>query len=213
MKALVAGSSPVCLSGAALVRLAEECSPIIGVDGGTDALLDAGVAVDLVIGDMDSLSSATAADIDRGRLLSIRHPRDKDESDLEIALRWCQENAIDEVALVGVTGGRLDHELAALGSLSRSGLLRPVIHDPSSTTWLLSRDGRREVEIPAAGTTISVIALDEDTRLIASGLKWTLPVSLIRLWDRGLSNVTTADAARVTITRGAALVIAQLDGE
>ena len=211
MKALLVGSSPICLGGQALAILAQECSPIIGVDGGTDALLDAGVAVDLVIGDMDSLSPVAAADIDSGHLQSVRHPRDKDESDLEIALRWCLDNAIDEVACVGVTGGRLDHTLAALGSLGRSGSLCPVIHDPTSTTWLLKCDGRRTVEIPAAGTTVSVIALDEDTRLVASGLKWTLPVSLERLWDRGLSNVTTAAAARVTITRGTALVIAQLD--
>lgn len=213
MKALLVGSSPVCLSGRALAMLAQECSPIIGVDGGTDALLDAHVEIDLVIGDMDSLSSVAAADLDSGNLQSVRHPRDKDESDLEIALRWCLDNAIDEVACVGVTGGRLDHTLAALGSLSRYGSLRPVLYDPSATTWLLHCDGRRSVEIPAAGTTISVIALDEDTRLTASGLKWTLPVSLERLWDRGLSNVTTAAAARVTITRGTALVIEQLNRE
>lgn len=207
MKTLLVGSSPEVLSAEALASVASECSFVIGVDGGTDALLAAGLEVDLVIGDMDSLSDRTKEMVEDGRLSSVRYPEDKDESDLEIALKWCRGNTVGEIACAGVTGGRLDHTLAALGSLARNAALRPVIHDAVSTTWILSEDGRRRVDITRPGTTVSVIALEDDSRLESSGLRWTLPASLTPLWDRGLSNRTIAADARVTITRGAALVI------
>lgn len=207
MTALLVGSSPDGLSGEALTTIAGECSLAIGVDGGADVLIAAGIGVDLVIGDMDSLGIAGMEAVGSGQVRSIRHPRDKDESDLEIALAWCRHNAIDEVVCTGVTGGRLDHTLAALGSLSRHGSLRPVIHDSSSTAWLLSCEGRRSVDIASPGATVSVIALQDDSRLEATGLKWTLPSDLRPLWDRGLSNEVSSANARVTITRGVALVI------
>lgn len=207
MRALLVGSSPDGLSGEALVTLAEECAFAIGVDGGADALMYAGVRVDLVIGDMDSLGSEALEAIDSGHVRSVRHPRDKDESDLEIALGWCRDNAIEEVICTGVTGGRMDHTLATLGSLARHGSLRPVICDSLSTTWLLSCDGRRSVDITSPGATVSIIALEDDSRLEASGFKWTLPASMQCLWDRGLSNEVTSADARVTITQGVALVI------
>lgn len=207
MKALLVGASPDGLRGEALAILAGECSIAVGVDGGADMLMAAGVGVDLVIGDMDSVGRSTLEEVASGRVRSIRHPRDKDESDLEIALVWCLENAADEVVCTGVTGGRLDHTLAALGSLARHGSLRPVIHDSTSTTWLLSCEGRRVVEIDSPGATVSVIALEDDSLLEAAGLKWSLPVGIHSLWDRGLSNEVVDASARVAITRGTALVI------
>lgn len=207
MKALLVGSSPHSLDAEALALLASGCSLAIGVDGGTDALISAGVAVDLVVGDMDSLSERAKELVDSGRVKSVRHPRDKDESDLELALNWCREHSVYEIACAGVTGGRLDHTLAAVGSLARNRSLRPVIHDPSSTTWLLSDAGRSSVELSSPGTTVSVIALEDGSRLQATGLKWALPARMTPLWDRGLSNVVTGANARVSITRGVALVI------
>ncbi|MFU8778494.1 MAG: hypothetical protein ACNA7M_12625, partial [Roseovarius sp.] len=43
-----------------------------------------------------------------------RHPRDKDVLDLELALDEAAARGATTMIVVGVFGGRLDHELAAL---------------------------------------------------------------------------------------------------
>ncbi|MBT5085466.1 MAG: thiamine diphosphokinase, partial [Actinobacteria bacterium] len=55
---------------------------VIAVDRGADHALALGYSVDLLVGDLDSVSAA-------GRLAAIeieQHPVDKDETDLELAL-------------------------------------------------------------------------------------------------------------------------------
>jgi thiamine pyrophosphokinase len=79
-------------------------------DGGADAALRHGITPGAVIGDMDSLS-AQAARAFHDRL----HPvEEQDSTDFDKALTRIDAPA---VLAVGFSGGRLDHELAALHSL------------------------------------------------------------------------------------------------
>jgi len=80
---------------------------IIGVDAGTESLLEAGVKVDLAIGDFDSLKDKN---ILKG-LKYLEYPKDKDYSDTDLAVIKALSLNYDEIILTNMLGGRTDHLL------------------------------------------------------------------------------------------------------
>lgn len=95
-------------------------SKAVAVDGGADAMLEAGMMPEWVIGDFDSLSAEARATIPPNKLMEIS---EQDSTDFEKALS--RINA-DIVLGVGFTGARMDHGLAALHALLRFAH-RPII--------------------------------------------------------------------------------------
>ncbi|QFT60491.1 Thiamine pyrophosphokinase [Sulfitobacter sp. THAF37] len=105
---LVGGGNSTPQDLAEALTLAPRC---VAADGGAGAALAAGVMPEAVIGDFDSLTRA-----DRDALPpEVLHPiAEQDSTDFEKAL-----TRIDAplVIAVGFTGGRMDHQLAALHTL------------------------------------------------------------------------------------------------
>ncbi len=84
---------------------------VIAADSGLEGLERAGIAPDLIVGDMDSLSDPRS--LDRYTPDRVRaYPRDKDYSDTELALREMEARSITDIAIVGGDGGRMDHFFA-----------------------------------------------------------------------------------------------------
>lgn len=86
----------------------------IGVDAGVVTLLDLGIQPNEAIGDFDSVTEAEFEGILRRFPELERSPAEKDASDTELALEKAMHYKPDAVIVTGVTGGRLDHYMAAL---------------------------------------------------------------------------------------------------
>ncbi|WKB34886.1 thiamine diphosphokinase [Terrilactibacillus sp. S3-3] len=82
----------------------------IGVDRGTYYLLRKGRVPARAFGDFDSLSETEKKWVFEQPLPST-YPREKDKTDLEIAIDWALAEQPDECLIFGATGGRLDHGL------------------------------------------------------------------------------------------------------
>ncbi|MFP3322138.1 thiamine diphosphokinase [Planococcus sp. SIMBA_160] len=86
----------------------------IGVDAGVMTLLGLGIEPVEAVGDFDSVTDEEYEKI-RSAFPSLeRSPSEKDESDTELALKKAMDYKPETVIVTGVTGGRLDHYLAAL---------------------------------------------------------------------------------------------------
>jgi thiamine pyrophosphokinase len=84
---------------------------IVAADSGLIAAEAAGITVDWVIGDMDSLDDVRRLDkypADR----VLRYGHDKDYTDTELALALLRDQGCGETWLIGGGGGRTDHLLA-----------------------------------------------------------------------------------------------------
>lgn len=79
---------------------------VIAADGGFDTLLSLGIKPDLLLGDMDSVSSATEG------TEKLVYPVRKDETDSFLAYREGVRRGYTEFMLYGCTGGREDHTFA-----------------------------------------------------------------------------------------------------
>ena len=79
---------------------------VIAADGGYDTLMTLGITPDLILGDMDSVSS-TASGIE-----SLVYPVKKDETDSFLAYREGVRRGYTDFKLYGCVGGREDHTFA-----------------------------------------------------------------------------------------------------
>lgn len=103
MRAVIVAAGPV-EDIPSLTPFIEENTVVIAVDGGVATLVQQGLAFDLAIGDFDSLGYTPEG--------AVIHPAEKDETDLELALRHVSEQyEVTDVLIFGATGGRLDMTL------------------------------------------------------------------------------------------------------
>lgn len=89
----------------------DENDYVIAADGGYRALSDKGIVPDAVMGDFDSLGYIPQ------HSNIIRHPSEKDDTDMALALDCGYKLGYRNFLIFGGTGGRLDHTLANLQTL------------------------------------------------------------------------------------------------
>ena len=189
---------------------------ILAADGGTHNALALGYTPNLIIGDLDSIS-----DEERGKLaLSsvegmkeagvqvIQFPRDKNETDLELAIQHAAEMQPEQIVIVGALGGRLDQTLGNIALLSDFRL---------STLDLRLDDGVEEIyfcldqaEVHGrSGELVSLIPWGVPVEGVRTdGLRW--PLSDETLYPdktRGISNELLGEQATVRIRSGLLLVV------
>ena len=183
---------------------------LIAADGGAQHCLALGLTPAIVIGDFDSLSGPELEElITRGAQL-IQHPAHKDFTDLELALQHAKGLGIEEVLILGALGSRWDQTVA--------NLLLPVSADLASI-HISILDGPQQVFIlhpgrqfqfhGKKGDTLSLIPLCGDAQgVVTSGLEYPLrDETLFFGATRGVSNVLTADTARVSLSSGTLLCV------
>ncbi len=182
---------------------------ILCADGGTRHALAMEIRPDLVVGDLDSLPSA---DLEYLRALECtieQHPRDKDETDLELALRVAQRLQMTEVLLVAGMGGRLDQSIANLLLLAGPQFsdLRLSLAVGDQTAWIIRE---RLVVHGHPGDTVSTLALSPTVEGLtySAGLSWPLKEQTLAFGSsRGISNELVANRAEISLISGVLLVI------
>lgn len=92
----------------------DEVSVWIGADRGALSLIQQGIVPDIAVGDFDSVTEEELQLIKNKSAIFCIYQQEKDETDLELAIMEAMKQDPDVVYLYGVTGGRLDHELANL---------------------------------------------------------------------------------------------------
>ena len=176
MRALVAGDRPL----PAIVEDLANDALVIGADGGGERLLAAGIEPDVVVGDLDSLSAVAQ------KQFSDRLVRDSapDSSDLEKAVAWARTEGADDIVVIGWSGGRLDHTLAAL-ALAFEGA---QLHDDRFLVTAVA--GSAEITAQP-GTLFSLMALPEAV-VSVNGARWNLEQEPLTMGARGLHNEVAA---------------------
>ena len=102
------------LAGGVLdLELPRDYDLYVGVDAGAKKLLEAGLPLDLAVGDFDSVTQQEWDQIASYAKRVLGADAEKDDTDLELALLACFEYWPQaSVTVLGALGGRLDHALA-----------------------------------------------------------------------------------------------------
>ena len=205
---LLVGGSPSPSEARLMASLARSAAAIVAVDRGLDWCLRADVMPTLFCGDADTVSPSALRQARDAGVRGDLHPREKDETDLELAFRLAQELAAGHelrVTLSCVSGGRPDHGLAVFGVLARHADCWPRMVEDGFECRVLSPQGRTSWELAddACGQVFSSIALAPDSELSLEGFAWDYERTTLGLLDdRGVSNVVRAPHARVSCLAG-----------
>ena len=183
---------------------------IIAADGGAYHCQALGLTPDVLIGDLDSITKEVRENLSRLGTQLILYPRDKDETDLELALRFAVDHNAEEILLLGILGGRLDQTLANLLLLSRPEWqpARLMVADGPDFA-LLIRPGSPLTLQAQTGDIVSLIPLTRTvTGVSTEGLRWSLQDATLEFGSTlGISNETTQEIARVEIKTGQLLAV------
>jgi thiamine pyrophosphokinase len=183
---------------------------IIAADGGLQHLKSLGMLPNVVVGDLDSIAPDQIEELDEKKVLILSYPTRKDETDLELALRYANQSGIKDVLIFFALGARWDMTIANLllpFSPEFQDMNIRIIDGPNEITILRSQSTLHISGYP--GDTVSLIPIGGRAEGISSsGLEYQLVDDSLDLGSpRGVSNVLSEDHAMIHLTTGLLLCL------
>ena len=173
MKALIVGNRPL---GSKVIELAKD-KLVVAADAGADRLLKYNIIPDIVIGDLDSISNKTSTKLEEW----IVSNKNIQKTDLEKAVDYAFEKGATEIQIVGWSGGRIDHTLAALGLAFNPKI--SLIDEQFTVETVIGSKTIRGSE----STLFSLMAMPE-ARVSVTGARWELQHEKMKMGGRGIHN-------------------------
>ncbi|MGI9647391.1 MAG: thiamine diphosphokinase [Acidimicrobiia bacterium] len=185
-----------------------EADLVIAADSGLDHAQRLGRKVDLLVGDLDSVSTAGLEAARQAGVEIEQHRTDKDATDLELSLAAAVRLGAAHIVVAGGGGGRIDHLLANAMLLASPGWAEIDVE------WIV--DSTRVVAIRhqatirgSAGDIVTLLAIGEPADGVTTrGLEYELSDDvLLASSTRGVSNVLTGEEATISVRNGVLLAI------
>jgi thiamine pyrophosphokinase len=207
VRIVIVANAPVN-ADARLLQIAASADYIIAADGGAQSLAAAGIVPHLLVGDLDSLSDDHVDWLIAQGVEVQRYAREKDETDLELALLAAVARNASHIDLFCVLGGRWDHTVATIAMLCLPMLIgRTVRIFADGQTLAIVRD---HIVLDGPVTrTVSLIPLTPTVDgITTTGLAYPLECATLYFErSRGVSNVVTQMPASVLVQSGILLVV------
>jgi thiamine pyrophosphokinase len=190
---------------------------LIAADGGTRHALALGLLPSIVIGDLDSVTADDRRRLEGSGVEIRQYPPDKNETDLELALRTAIEAGYRSILVVAALGGRLDQSLGNLALLTDPSLAEVDVRldDGIEEAFFVRtqakaspRGASRRVE-GRPGDTVSLIPWGSPAEGVTTeALRWPLRgETLYPDKTRGISNEMLSETAIVAIRSGLMLIV------
>jgi len=193
MKALIVGNRPL---GSKVIELAKD-KLVVAADAGADRLLKYNIIPDIVIGDLDSISNKTSTKLEEWIVAN----KNIQKTDLEKAVDYAFEKGATKIQIVGWSGGRIDHTLAALGLAFNSKI--SLIDEQFTVETVIGSKIIRGLE----STLFSIMAMPE-ARVSVTGARWELQHEKLKMGGRGIHNeIGSSGEVNINCHSGNLLVI------
>ena len=177
---------------------------VVAADGGALVVRRLGLPIDLLVGDLDSADDQSINDAADVR----RHPVDKNETDLELALHAVLARGFGSATVVVTLAGRIDHALGNLQVVTsnRWASLQIDLRIDSALGWVVRDAQRIEGRV---GDTVGLLAIGQQaTGVTTIGLAWPLNDAVLEPGTGlGLSNRMTEEVAEIRMSSGVLLVL------
>ena len=188
---------------------AEGADLVMAADGGARHCLQLGVIPEILVGDLDSLNDDDQQSLEARGTEIVTHPQDKDQTDLELALKTAVARDIRQITVLGAIGGRLDMTVANVLLLALPELKKVQVELwlGDQTAWLIRPPSGSIRGKP--GDVVSLIPLGGDAMGITSrDLRYSLKDETLESGPaKGISNVVTGPNPQVELRAGALLIV------
>ena len=184
---------------------------VIACDLGFEYAKKMGISPDVVLGDFDSYD---AENVRKEGFLPIIYPSKKDDSDTMLAIKHAISKGFDDIVITCALGGRTDHMLANIQSLSyakEQGANVTIVGDKETIT-VISKETKEITGNP--GDTFSLFSLtDECKNVTIKGSEYDVEdITLNNSFPLGLSNKLQKEKAAISLSEGMLLVIVNKSG-
>lgn len=184
-------------------ELIEKSDLIIACDGAMKNCAESSVAVDFLIGDMDSISDETLqyAESKNTEIIKIL---DQQNNDLSKAISFAQNLSPQSIDIIGVDGGRSDHQFANYFSLFEC-QVDTTLHLDDCKVIPVNKSNPmiRSIELEKE---FSVFSIGQSFGVNLSGGRWELNDAELSPSSVGLHNVAVADNLIINCSDGNLLV-------
>jgi thiamine pyrophosphokinase len=181
---------------------------LYAADGGTRHALALGLLPSCVIGDLDSLAPDDRRKLEAGAVEVRQFSRDKDMTDLELAIHYGVHAGYREIIILGGLGGRIDQSLGNLSLLTgmEFGDLDIRMDDGVEEAFFT----RNRCELHGkSGDVVSLIPWGGAVAgVTTAGLRWQLHNETLQPdRTRGVSNEMKEKSASIRLKSGLLLII------
>jgi len=185
-----------------LHRLVHDADLLVAADGGANVARARGLQPDVIIGDLDSITSATRRRFASSRIIRLSR---QDNTDLEKTLDFLSEEGMKDVVIAGATGLRLDF---TLGNLSVAWLYaRRMSIRFVGDGWQAMPLGETTRVRAVPGTTVSLIPFSRCSGITLRGLRYPLTGASLQGGAVAVSNVVEKNPFTVTVRKGRMLLV------
>ncbi|OCL26405.1 thiamine pyrophosphokinase [Orenia metallireducens] len=181
---------------------------VVCADGGANHAYRLGILPNLILGDLDSISSEALEHYQNQQVEFDKYPIAKDKTDTQLILEQLVTLGAKEIIIFAGLGGRLDHTLANLYLLEFFAEFDTKIRfvSPKERIELVCKE---KILINEVNKTLSLLPLsNEVTGVYLEGFKYGLENATFKQGDTlGLSNIVIASPARIKLASGKLLMI------
>lgn len=194
-KALILAGAPINhFEREELRQKIENYSFIVAADSGLDFCFEIGILPDLAVGDFDS--SKRVQDLEKSRALFFS--RDKDLTDLEIAISEVEKRGFEEIFIYGGLGGLNRHGLTNLILAARHPLKIFFLTD-NEFVFAVNRPIQLNVQ---KGQLISLLPLLSKPKVTTKNLKWEIENRILDSHFFSVSNECLEEEVSLWIENG-----------
>lgn len=185
------------------ITMLKNAKQIICCDGAADKLLAFGIMPNIVIGDLDSISPDTREQL-KERLIKVE---EQESNDLAKAFSYCMSQGLQDVCILGATGGREDHTLGNISLLADFAKLMPNIKmfTDHGIFFVAQESGAFS---SFAGQQISIFSFDPEIKISSAGLKYPLNSLQLRRWWQASLNEASGDSFSLDFSGGTLIIFA-----
>jgi thiamine pyrophosphokinase len=201
MIALIIANSPLP-DRSIIKKLVASADFIVCADGGANHARTLRITPDVILGDLDSITSSTKKFFAHIPTLLIE---DQYSTDLEKAIAFCIKRKAKTVDIIGALGERIDHATGSLGCFKKfRNDIRLRFHDAHGVLSLIDK---RISITTKKGKKLSLIPVERCTGITTSNLKYGLKNAVLELGVReGISNEATSTRVSITVRTGTLLL-------
>ena len=191
-------------SKSVLESFVSESPVIIALDGAALMLQQQQILPDVIIGDMDGLTSKQLNDF-QSKGVQIVKDSTQDTSDISKGLTWSvQQYPKEHIDVIGIDGGRLDLQLAAFSALFECRSKAHLHIDE----WLVVRVTSTPIQYSTTkGTNISLIPFGEVSGVTLIGCQYPLKNEQLFSGTRGIHNEALDEQIAVSCQQGDLLLL------
>jgi thiamine pyrophosphokinase len=187
------------------------CELVVAADSGFDHAVALGLRVDVLVGDLDSISPAGRTQaIDEGIRIE-QHPSVKDATDAELAITAAVRAGCTHLVGLMATGDRPDHALGALGAFTSPALRAMTVELWWDRAQVLVLHGDAQCSLPTArrGELVTLLPIHGDAAGVTThDLEYPLRSEVLPAGtSRGISNVVSGPEPWVSLDSGSLVVI------